>query len=200
MRESLPTSSSFADRSATASFSGSPSSTQRGAPALRVARTLPHAGRPDLLVLPQLPAGQDDTDAMGTWLHANDLTISPPQAPVVAVLHPASRLRGGLEAGEVAGGEHGRRIRAGVSDSATGSNQSWLHRANSAGGRRARRRPPANRLLADVLARRLDDVHVQLFVLDRDGFHAVRSDYRARAEVARGRQTASVGLPVDCIG
>lgn len=107
------------------------------------------------------------------WLHASDLAISPPHAPVVVVLHPASRLRGGLEAGEVAGREHGRRIRAGVSYSATGSDKSWLQVASSAGGRRARRRPPANRLLTDVLARRLDDVHVQLFVLDLDGFHAV---------------------------
>lgn len=91
-------------------------------------------------------------------------------------------------------------IRAGTSDFATGSNQSRLKAASSAGGRRAQRRPPANCLLADLVARLLDDVRVELFALDLNGFHAARSHNGARAEVVHSRQTAGEGLPVDCMG
>lgn len=90
-----------------------------GTPPLSVALSLSHTGRTHLLVLPQLPAGQHDPDAPDVWLHAGDLTISPPQPPVLAVLHPALRLKDSLEDGEVAGRKHTRRIRTGVSDFAT---------------------------------------------------------------------------------
>lgn len=95
---------------------------------------------------------------------------------------------------------HGRRIRAGTSDFATGSNQSRLKAASSAGGRRAQRRPPANCLLADLVARLLDDVRVELFALGFNGFHAARSHNGARAEVVHSRQTVGEGFPVDCMG
>lgn len=96
-------------------------------------------------------------------------------------------------------GDDGHSIRLGISDTATGRNRCDPRSFWSAGRRRNRRRP-ATGLLADVLARRLDGVHVELFVLDLDGFHAVRSDYRPRAEVACRRQPAGVALPVDRIG
>lgn len=53
--------------------------------------------------------------------------------------------------------------------------------------RRDRRRRPTIGLLADVLRRRVDHVHVELFVLDLDGFHEGEVDHRARADTARGR-------------
>lgn len=77
-----------------------------GTPALGIALPLGDAGRPHLLVLPQLPAGQNDPDALRTRLHTGYLTVPPPQPPVLAVLDPARGARCSHKAGEVAGREH----------------------------------------------------------------------------------------------
>lgn len=77
-----------------------------GTPPFGVTLALLDAARSNFLVLPELSAGQDDPDASGTRLHAGDLTVPPPQTPVVTVLHPASRPGRNHESGIGAGWEH----------------------------------------------------------------------------------------------
>lgn len=90
-----------------------------GTPPLGIAFPLGDAGSPDLLVFPQLPAREANPNALGICLYGGDLPAVPPQPPALTILHPSRRARCGHEAGEVAGRKHGRRIRAGVSNSAT---------------------------------------------------------------------------------